>query len=165
MTSRAELLTLERESLTAFVASCSHLMTGRTLDYGCGKQPYRTHVAGEYVPFDRRDLPGGTGGDVGPEMADGLSFDAVLCTQVIEYVAEPGEMLDRLYRVLRPGGHLILTGPTCWIEPPGHLHGITLAGIRLLLEDVGFDVIRLESRGHVPPDLSIGYGAVAQVRP
>ena len=84
MTSRDELLTLERESLTAFVQSCSHLMAGRVLDYGCGKQPYR-HVVeaagGEYVPFDRRDLPGGTGGNVGPEMADGLSFDAVLCTR------------------------------------------------------------------------------------
>jgi hypothetical protein len=159
VTSRDELLTLERESLTAFVQSCSHLMTGRVLDYGCGKQPYR-HVVeaagGEYVPFDRAGLPGGSGGNIGRHERD---CPTILCTQVIQYVESPRALIDGLREAKTV---LILTGPTCWIEPPGHLHNLTLEGIRRLLVQSGFTVERLESRGHVPPGFSIGYGAVAR---
>lgn len=154
----AELSALEKASIRAFVESCAEHFTGRTLDYGCGKQPYRDVVeraGGEYVPFDRRGLPGGSGGDIGES---GGRFDAVLCTQVIQYT-NARALLDRLHdeRCV-----LVLTGPTCWIEPPGHLHNFTTEGIRRLLLSVGFTVERLESRGHVGPGFSIGYGAVAR---
>lgn len=39
------------------------------------------------------------------------SFDTVLSFQVIEHVSEPNRYLDEIRRVLRPGGHLVLTTP------------------------------------------------------
>ena len=81
---------------------------------------------------------------------------------MIQYYPDPANLLWRLSHLLvAPRGVLILTGPTCWVEPPGHLHNHTIEGIRKLLTDGGFEVDRLESRGHVGPGLSIGYGAVA----
>lgn len=39
------------------------------------------------------------------------SFDAVLCSEVLEHVPEPTHALDEFARLLRPGGVLILTAP------------------------------------------------------
>lgn len=39
------------------------------------------------------------------------SFDAVLCTEVLEHVPDPLKALDEFTRLLRPGGVLILTAP------------------------------------------------------
>lgn len=40
--------------------------------------------------------------------ADG-SFDLVICNSVLEHIPEDGRALGEMYRVLRPGGRLILT--------------------------------------------------------
>lgn len=42
---------------------------------------------------------------------DDASFDAVLCSEVLEHVPEPTKALDEFRRILRPGGMLILTAP------------------------------------------------------
>lgn len=39
------------------------------------------------------------------------SFDAVLCSEVIEHIAHPVKALEEFARILRPGGTLILTAP------------------------------------------------------
>lgn len=39
------------------------------------------------------------------------SFDAILCSEVLEHVPEPTRALDEFARLLRPGGKLILTAP------------------------------------------------------
>lgn len=39
------------------------------------------------------------------------SFDAVLCSEVLEHVPEPTHALDEFQRLLKPGGILILTAP------------------------------------------------------
>ena len=40
---------------------------------------------------------------------DANSFDFVLCTEVLEHCHTPQRAVDELYRVLRPGGKIILT--------------------------------------------------------
>ena len=44
-----------------------------------------------------------------PEPDD--SFDAILCTEVLEHVPDPTNALDEFARLLKPGGKLILTAP------------------------------------------------------
>lgn len=39
------------------------------------------------------------------------SFDVILCSEVLEHVPEPTKALDEFYRLLKPGGKLILTAP------------------------------------------------------
>ena len=39
------------------------------------------------------------------------SFDAILCSEVLEHVPEPTHALDEFLRLLKPGGILILTAP------------------------------------------------------
>lgn len=39
------------------------------------------------------------------------SFEAILCSEVLEHVPEPTHALDEFARLLKPGGRLILTAP------------------------------------------------------
>src|SRR5674476_1266665 len=43
--------------------------------------------------------------------APDASFDAILCSEVLEHVPEPTHALDEFTRLLKPGGVLILTAP------------------------------------------------------
>lgn len=39
------------------------------------------------------------------------SFDFVVCNHVIEHVANPARLVEDLFRIVRPGGHVVLTVP------------------------------------------------------
>ncbi len=41
-------------------------------------------------------------------------FDMVLCTQVLEHCDRPQRIVDECYRVLKPGGTLIVTAPSIY---------------------------------------------------
>ena len=106
----------------------------KLLDAGCGSQRYRSFCAhldykaqdfGQYTTDDKK-MFGSEGlgvkdgyvygaldytGDVWDiAEADG-TFDAVLCTEVLEHVPFPIETVRELCRLLKPGGALILTAP------------------------------------------------------
>ncbi len=44
-------------------------------------------------------------------VADGHSYHAVICSEVLEHLNEPGKLLDVLYQLLDPEGVLIVTVP------------------------------------------------------
>ena len=50
-------------------------------------------------------------GDITNVQAPNASFDAILCSEVLEHVPEPTHALDEFKRLLKPGGKLILTVP------------------------------------------------------
>lgn len=62
------------------------------------------------------------------------SYDTILCTEVLEHIPNPQKAIDEMYRVLRPGGTLILT--TRFLFPvhdaPGDYWRFTPYGLRSL---------------------------------
>jgi SAM-dependent methyltransferase len=115
---------LSHRALRREIAALAQGLPGRTLDVGCGTQPYRSLFPGpDYVGievptastygsakltdvyYDGRHLP----------FAD-ASFDVVFSSQVLEHVFTPDAFLVEVGRVLRPGGHFLLTTPFVWDE-------------------------------------------------
>lgn len=67
-----------------------------------------SNAAGEALPF--------------PDAA----FDAVTAWDVLEHVQDPAAVLGELARVLRPGGHALITAINrrAWIDPHYHIAGL-----------------------------------------
>jgi SAM-dependent methyltransferase len=82
-----------------------------------------------------------------PYRRDG--FDAVLATQVLEHLREPGRFLAEVRQVLRPGGTLWLTAPMTFREhqAPHDYWRFTSHGLRHLLETAGLRVVSIEPQG------------------
>jgi SAM-dependent methyltransferase len=125
---------------------------GRVLDIGCGKKPYRrlfpsaTYYVGTetnrtFTPGSRADVT--ALGEALPFAAG--AFDAVVCTEVLEHVPEPGDFLREVFRVITPGGVLLLTTPQTWglHEEPYDFYRYTKYGLAYLFRKVGFEVLEI----------------------
>ncbi len=94
---------------------------GNILDIGCGQSPYnfllnksQTQYFGidivdaekfdyrnsNITPFNGEDIP-----------FENDKFDAIICTEVMEHVANYQKLTDEMYRVLKTGGQGIVTIP------------------------------------------------------
>jgi SAM-dependent methyltransferase len=146
---------LERTSIYGFIAEQARALPSNTrvLDVGAGEAPYRElfeeHV---YVTLDRAETEHSGEVDLHGDAesipaADG-SFDAILCTQVLEHVPEPRAALREFRRVLRHGGRLIATVPFAWEEheAPYDFYRYTRYGLRHLTSSAGFTDIVVEPR-------------------
>jgi SAM-dependent methyltransferase len=124
------------------------------LDYGCGRSPYRPLFGS--CTYHRADLAGaedidfqyGADSRLPSELAD---YDCVLSSQVLEHVLSPSSYLAEGYRVLKPGGSLILSTHGLFADH-AHPHDYwrwTVFGLQRLVEGIGFKVDRM-----VKPDLN-----------
>jgi len=87
--------------------------------------------------------------------ADG-EFDIVLISAVIEHVHEPSKVISESYRVLSPGGLLIVITVVPWMDrlaeklrffPPMlhcHFHRFNLKRLKKMLEGNGFKILELD---------------------
>ncbi|MFH8606159.1 class I SAM-dependent methyltransferase [Streptomyces sp. NPDC018029] len=75
--------------------------------------------------------------DGGLPFADGAA-DAVLFSEVVEHLVDPDSALDELRRILRPGGHLMLSTPNlaAWYN-----RGLLLAGVQPVFSEVSLRAI------------------------
>ena len=98
-------------------------MTGTVLDAGCGASPYRAWLGpgSEYIGLDV--IPGPTVDIVvAPDERwpfPDQRFDVLLSSQVLEHVENLVLTLTEMHRVVKPGGHFVLTFPFIYNE-----HGV-----------------------------------------
>ena len=85
------------------------------LDVGGRIQPYRPLLEGRlrrYLAVDLRPTPLVNIVARGEQIPlASAQFDLVICTQVLEYIPEPAAVIAEIYRVLKPGGCLLLSVP------------------------------------------------------
>jgi SAM-dependent methyltransferase len=133
---------LTRVTLDRFIAA--HASNLRTLDIGAQNGPYAVH-------FPRRvalDIKRGVGvqiiGDAQSLGIGDATFEVVLCTEVLEHLPEPQRAIDEIFRVLAPGGQLLLT--TRFLFPihdaPHDYFRFTKYGLRHLLRR--FEILELQ---------------------
>ena len=87
------------------------------------------------------------------------SFDTVLCLNVLEYVEDPGRLLDTMRAALKPDGVAVILAPLGLAlfgsldRSLGHKRRYSAAGIRALLESHGFTVEAIYSfnKAGAPP--------------
>jgi len=140
--------------IEAALQQCSKYVRGVTLDVGCGHKPYeKTFFAGaaKYIGMDYltdRSTPDVVGSATDIPLAD-ASFDTVVCTEVLEHVADPLKALREMHRVLKPGGHLILTTPMYWPrhEVPYDYFRYPYDGLLHLVKTSGLELVQLYNRG------------------
>jgi SAM-dependent methyltransferase len=146
---------IHRAALAAAVqrAAASLPPGSKVLDAGAGNAPYRALFA--HCDYRTQDWsasvhPGARDADFIADLhalpIAAASFDFVLCTEVLEHVAEPERALAEIARILRPGGGLLLTVPFVFElheEPHDHWR-FTKHALRNLLEAADFDVGAIE---------------------
>ena len=93
---------------------------------------------------DLSDWPNETGCEEGPRDR----FGSCVCAEVLEHVNYPAKMLANIWRILKPGAWLIVTVPFAFpIHAfPDDYWRFAPSGLRLLLEDAGFDQIETFER-------------------
>jgi SAM-dependent methyltransferase len=135
---------------------------GRVLNAGSGSRDISHLVDGELVNQDINEgLPN-------VDLVSPLHeiptpdhhFDVAICNAVLEHVSNPHEVLEELYRVLRPGGLLVLTVP--FMQPehldPTDYQRYTKDGLQEIVRRHGFGVESADDLHSVYTTLSwIGY--------
>lgn len=143
-----------REYLSGAVCALRIQISDKWLDVGCGSRPYESlFPPGTYTGVDVADS-GRPAGMKSPDFfydgrtlpfPDG-SFDGVLCTQVLEHVANPEALLVEIHRILRPGGAFVLSAPFLWEEheEPYDFFRFSSFGFRELLMRCNFDGVFMQ---------------------
>jgi SAM-dependent methyltransferase len=141
--------------IEASLLHCQEYVSGKLLDVGCGRKPYKdtyfaaatSYTGVDYLTETSRpdivasalDLP-----------LENQSFETVVSTELLEHVPDPLRALREMHRVLRPGGYLILSTPMYWPrhEIPYDFLRYPYDGLLYLLKESGFELVRMFNRGH-----------------
>jgi len=140
----------------------------RILDAGAGESPFRKHcghlvyVAQDLAEYDGSGSAGLQTGSWDTSKIDiksditsiplpAESFDAVLCTEVLEHVTGPAPALQELARLLKVDGTLIATAPFCSLThfaPHHYVTGFNRYFYEHHLGKLGFEIVDLVENGN-----------------
>ncbi len=139
----------------------------RILDAGAGQRQFEPHCSHlEYVSQDFAQYDGdgdATGlqtgkwnnerldivSDITRIPVDDASFDAILCTEVLEHVPDAVSALREFKRILKPGGTLLMTAPFCSLThfAPYHFSGYNRYWYTHHLPLLGFKIEEIVANG------------------
>jgi len=131
---------LAGEPLYAVLRPLLAEMRGDVLDVGCGAKPYRSWIPRARRYFGIDVFPGPAVDAViepgRPWPVDDDEFDVVLCTQVLEHVADLDLTIGELVRAVKPGGHVVISVPFAFGEhnSPHDYRRLSRHGARRLFE-------------------------------
>ncbi len=128
---------------------------GDLLDIGCGNKPYSPFFDGlldSYVGCDIVQSDKNLVDIISPATDIPLPDeckDTVFSTQVIEHVADHQGLLSEAFRILKPGGYAIISGPMAWEhhEEPYDFFRFTKYGFEHIFKKAGFTNIELIPNG------------------
>jgi len=169
-----------RKSIFDFIKKNLNLFNGDILDLGCGIMPYKEYIlqntnCKNYIGVDFESSLNQEYSLAKPDLFwDGIrirmpdnSIDVILCTELWEHCQNAGDVLIEAFRVLRPGGKILLTVPFLW-----NLHLVpydefryTPFSLRRLLEQAGFCSVDLKALGTWDASLAQMLGIWYQQRP
>jgi SAM-dependent methyltransferase len=107
----------------AYAMALPRYACGSLLDLGCGLAPLK----GIYKPLvvrsvgvDRNCTVNHAGVDIVHDLREPLpfvdgGFDTLVLSDVLEHIANPDLLWREMARVIRPGGHLLLNVPFCFL--------------------------------------------------
>ncbi len=164
------LFPLRRTEIDADMRYLPHVADGRLLDIGCGSGDWLKRMCelgwrGEGTDFDAAavDIARTNGLQVHYGALKDLdfprdTFDAITMNHVIEHVPDPIALIAECWRILKPGGRIVLATPNIeslghrifkehWrgLEPPRHLHVLSPASVYECLTAVGFKSVVLRT--------------------
>ncbi len=139
------------------------------LDAGCGEQQYREycdHLEYRGQDFGQFEIDEADGfaasdqkwsygdldyvGDIWDIEEKDATFDAILCTEVLEHVPRAADAILEFGRLLKPGGKLLLTVPSNSLrhqDPYYFVAGYSDHFLQYWLERAGFDDINIAPQG------------------
>jgi len=131
-------------------------LKGCLYDLGAGESPYREfflQFADRYVAVDWSASLHGVRADILADLNEPLPIgeavaDTVVALSVLEHLREPRKMLSEVYRIMRPGGTLVLQVPWQWWihEAPYDFFRYTPYGLGYLLSGSGFSEIKIKAQ-------------------
>lgn len=130
---------------------------GKLLDFGCGAKPYKNIInVDEYIGLDFPSEGHDHSNEIIDVIYDGKtipfgdnSFDSIFSSEVFEHVFNLEEILIELFRVLKPGGIILITCPFAIgeHEQPNDYARYTSFALKHLMRKTGFNVIHYEKLG------------------
>ncbi len=135
-----------------FLLKHSSRFKGVLYDLGAGESPYKDfflQYADRYIAVDWAGSFHDTKADIAADLNKPLPIasdvaDTVVTLSVMEHLCEPQTMLNEAYRILKPGGEIMLQVPWQWRvhEAPYDNFRYTPYGLHYLLKKAGFaDVV------------------------
>jgi SAM-dependent methyltransferase len=132
----------------------AHLYNGVLYDLGCGESPYRgffLQYADQYIGVDWNGSLHETKADIAADLNKPLPIesqlaDTVVSLSVMEHLCEPQMMLGEAFRILKPGGAIVLQVPWQWWihEAPYDFFRYTPYGLKYMFEKAGFIDVSVE---------------------
>lgn len=141
-----------RYYIEEFLKENSQYITGRCLEFGDARYESFFPAVTKYDVVSIQPGPNVTFVcDIHkPDIIPPETYDSIICTQVFEHLAHPETAAKAMFKILRPGGALLLTAPFINIihYVPTDFRRFTPDGLKLILEDAGFLIEKLDFGGN-----------------